>query len=462
MPTPALLVTIPILAAAIAYTIRRWSVATIIVGCLTLLLLVVAVFATDSVGGSQQMAIDSFWRNSWGLFGRTLILTDQIRTALLVVYTGFGLLFLLSTTFPQDSIFVPVSLGVLAPLAGLLMVQPSTLGVAMLLSAAGLMAVLIQGERTDSTAAAIRYLALVAIAVPLLLIAGWMTSVGQLRFLSATIILLSISILILLVAFPFLFWVPEAVDDSGSLVPVIVFGLVTLLVAVFIVTLLVVNPVIYANAQFLSILRVSGTVTIFIAGILVLTTRTAGRLLSYLLLLDVGATVIALSNGGRTALETLLLFILLRSVSLLLAGAGLDRIRKIIVLSPAGDKQLADYRGLARRSPLGLALFVFGGLSLAGFPLTPGFAGRWMVINSPAEFVESSTIIFVLSAAVGIIGILRLLRVSLKPASETDVTTSKETKVLRIIEGLLLGAGLIVTIFPRILAVVSRSLANPF
>jgi len=462
MPIPSLLVAIPVLAAAIAFVIRRWSLATIIMGCLTVLVLVGALFATDTVDGSQQVLSDSFWRNSWDVFGRSLIMTDQIRTALLTVYTAFGLLFLLSITLPQDSIFVPVSLGVLAPLAGLLVLLPGTIGAAMLLIAASLLAVLIQGERTGSTATAIRYLALIALAVPPLLIAGWMTSVGQLQFLSTTIILLSISILILLVAFPFLFWVPAAVDNSGSLVPVIVFGLATLLIAVFIVTLLVVNPVIYANAQFLLILRVSGTVSIIIGGLLVLTARTAGRLLAYLLLLDVGATVIALSNGGRSALEALLLFLLLRSVSLLLAGAGLDRIRNCIDPSHEGDEQLADYRGLARRTPMGITLFVFGGLSLAGFPLTPGFAGRWMVFNSPAEFSDLSTIIFGLSVVVGFIGILKLLRSSLKPARQTEATTIMDTTVQQFIEGLLLGAGVMLTIFPRVLIVISRTLANPF
>jgi formate hydrogenlyase subunit 3/multisubunit Na+/H+ antiporter MnhD subunit len=136
--------------------------------------------------------------------------------------------------------------------------------------------------------------------------------------------------------------------------------------------------------------------------------------------------------------------------------------RHSIGLSAVGDEQGTHYRGLARRTPLGLALFVFGGLSLAGFPLTPGFAGRWMVINSQAESSEISTIIFALSAAVGIIGIFRLLRGSLKPVSETDVTIVKETTVQQITEGLILGAGVILVIFPRILAVVSRTLANPF
>ncbi len=461
MPTPTLLIAIPIIAAAIAYVIRRWSLATIIVGCLTILFLFVVVLATESVGGSQQLASDNLWRSSWEFFGRSLILTDQIETALLAVYLGFGLLFMLSAIVPQNGMFIPVSLGVLAPLAGLLMVQPSSLGAAMLVIAASFLAVLIQGEGTDSTVAAMRYLALVALAVPLILIAGWMTSVGQLQFLSATIILLSISILVLLVAFPFLFWVPAAVDGSGSLVPVVVFGLATLLIAVFISILLVGNPVIYANAQFLMILRASGMVTMLIAGILVLIAKKAGRLLAYLLLLDVGATVIALGNGGRTALEGLLLLILLRSVSLLLAGIGLDRIRTS-ELSPAGDEQLFNYNGMARRSPLGLALFVFGGLSLSGFPLTPGFAGRWNVINSPAESGEISIIIFVLSAAVGIVGIFRLLRGSLNRASETDKFMSRETTVQRIVEGLLLSGGVIITIFPRILVVVSRALANPF
>ena len=175
-----------------------------------------------------------------------------------------------------------------------------------------------QGERAGSTLASWRHLSIYALAPPLLLVAGWMLEADQSQFLRTIPTLFSLAFIILLVGFPFHIWVAPTSTETDSLVLVIALGLVQLIVIFFCINLLQNNPIVLRNSQFSLFLRSSGIVTLVMASILVLTAPSLGKLIGYLIMMDIGATLYALALNSVGGLELGIELVLLRIVSLLL------------------------------------------------------------------------------------------------------------------------------------------------
>jgi NADH:ubiquinone oxidoreductase subunit 2 (subunit N) len=402
--------------------------------------------------------------DTWSLYGRSFTLTEQSQLLLLMVYVLMGAIFLLSVFLPQSAIFVPVSLAVLSPLSGALMVQPFVVGAVLLLIAAGALAVLIQGSRAGSTLAALRYLTLAALAMPLLLSAGWMLESDQFQFLNNVTLLILVAILLLTTSFPFQVWVAPVVGESTSLAPAVVFGVGQLLVVVFCLNLLIEQPFVYGNAQFQAVVSGSAAATLILAGLLAMTARSFGHLLGYLLLISIGAVGAVLASGGSGVVSVTLTLLILRIISLVVAGSGLAMVRVRTLSVEGGANQFEANRGLAWRAPIGMGLFVLGCLSLAGLPLTPGFAGTWPAVILIGEQSPWLAIILVLAIAAGAFGLLRrLIPLLARTDQESDLgAIMPESRSEKIVAVIILTLGAILAIFPQFIYTFSESLANLF
>src|SRR5690606_30711191 len=131
---------------------------------------------------------------------------------------------------PQGPDFAPAGLALLSPLAIALMWRPFVFGVAVLLVIAALAAVLAQSGRIGNTRAALRYLLMTVLAVPLFLLAGWMLESQGGALLSTIWRLLLVGFLILLASFPFHIWVRPLISEAAPLAAAYLFGPVQLAV----------------------------------------------------------------------------------------------------------------------------------------------------------------------------------------------------------------------------------------
>jgi len=461
MAIPFLLLAGPIVLALILLPLRRWPQVASLAGAAAawLLAIIVAGQELDPLASGGMLAGDT-----WSLYGRSFTLTEQSQLLLLTVYVLMGAIFLLSTFLPQSTIFVPVSLAVLSPLSGALMVQPFVVGAVLLLIAAGGQALLIQGSRAGSTLAALRYLTLAALAMPLLLSAGWMLDGDQFQFLNNVTLLILVAILLLTASFPFQVWVAPVVGESTSLAPTVVFGVGQLLVVVFCLNLLIEQPFVYGNVQFQAVVSGSAAVTLILAGLLAMTARSFGHLLGYLLLLSIGAVGAVLGSGGSAVVSVTLTLLILRIISLVIAGSGLAMVRVRTLSVEGGVNQFEVNRGLAWRAPLGMGLFVFGCLSLAGLPLTPGFAGTWPAVVLIGEQSPWLAVILILAIAAGAFGLLRrLIPLLARPDQESDFGADlPEGKSEKVVAVVILVLGAILAFFTQLIHTFSESLANLF
>jgi NADH:ubiquinone oxidoreductase subunit 2 (subunit N) len=99
-----------------------------------------------------------------------------------------------------------------------------------------------------------------------------------------------------------------------------------------------------------------------------------------------------------------------------------------------------------------VALFIYGTMSLAGLPLTPGFAGRWGVITLVAAQSPWLAALLLLAAASSLFGLWRALGAALAPAEEDVPPLPRRDALLA--QGIAvtaLAGGLLLALFPQIL-----------
>jgi formate hydrogenlyase subunit 3/multisubunit Na+/H+ antiporter MnhD subunit len=344
------------------------------------------------------------------------------------------------------------------------MVEEFVFGAVWLLIAAGGLAVLIQGSGAGSTLAALRFLSLTAIALPLLLSVVWMDESDQFRFLDSITLLNAVALLLLTATFPFQIWIAPVVRESSSLTPSIVYGVGQLLVVVFSLNLLIDQPFVYGSAQFQTILRLSAGATLILGAVLTVTARSFGQQLGYLLLISIGAVVAVIGSGAVTSVEVTLSLLFLRVIGLVLAGAGLTMIRKRARVVEGEANQFTANKGLAWTTPFGMGLFVFGCLSLAGMPLTPGFAGVWPAVLAVGKLSPWLAVVLVFSIAGGAFGVLRRLIPLLSRSDESagERAVPSETRKEQIASGAILVVGAIVALFPGLVLTFTSELAGLF
>jgi NADH:ubiquinone oxidoreductase subunit 2 (subunit N) len=382
-------------------------------------------------------------------FGRPLVMTEGIRSLFLLLFAALSILFLLSMLKPQGQHFVPASLAALAPLAGALMVRPFAFGAPLLLLAMAILVAAIQAERVTSTGAALRFLLISVLAIPLFQIAGWMLSGEQLSLLQPASILILIASITLLAGFPFHIWVTPVVVEASAMATVFIFGLVQLVVMVFISGLISASPSVQRAPIFLSTIRASGAATMLIAALLTVTANDLRRWLAAFLLLDMGTTLLTLSIGGSDGMRLFLTMQLARVIALLMVAVGLT------LIAGNGDALFSSLSGRGRQRPLGLGMLVLGCASLLGLPLTVGFPGRWEMILVAQQGAHPPWLPYhlLLAMIVGSAGLLRGIASCLAPSDEDAESAVGRRTWLQ-------GVALLLALFGGWLAINPQHLSN--
>jgi multicomponent K+:H+ antiporter subunit A len=123
-------------------------------------------------------------------------------------------------------------------------------------------------------------------------------------------------------------------------------------------------------------LRAAGEILLVFGGLAALAQPTLTSLLAYSLLSDFGVSLLGVGLGTPQGFQLALGTSAARVVSLAVAAIGAS------VLARATNRlDRRTLEGSARRQPLAAACVVLGVLGLAGFPLTPGFPGRWALLT---------------------------------------------------------------------------------
>ncbi|NPV55874.1 MAG: NADH-quinone oxidoreductase subunit N [Anaerolineae bacterium] len=212
-------------------------------------------------------------------------------------------------------------------------------------------------------------------------------------------------------AVPMHFWAPDVYE--GAPAPVAGFLSTASKAAGFAVLMRVLAVAFPALTGIWStLLAVLAVATMLVGNLLALPQRNIKRLLAYSSIAQAGYILIGLATGSVDGANAIMYYLMAYLVTNLAAFGVVE-----VASRSLGSDQLADYRGLGRRSPgLGVALLLVL-LSLGGIPPFAGFFGKFLVF---AAAVQNNLIwlvvIGVLNTVVGLYYYLRLLQLIYEPA----------------------------------------------
>ena len=449
-----LLIVGPLLASLLALLLGRWPRARTVVGVAAAFILA-GWIASLSLDKGPSGAGWLFHGDTWLLLGRPFTITSQLQHLFVFLWIGLGILFLLALFSPQDPAFIPAALAAFSPLAAALLVQLLSFGSVFLIMAVALLAMTYKPQRAEKTYGALRYLLFFVLTLPLLLFVGWLFASQQATFFAPLVIRVTVlAIALLLAGFPFYMWVYPVIAEAPFLIPALIFGLAQTAVITFIFSLLHANPWLQHDPQFQLWLRWSGTGTVLVATLLILTAAQWRFLFGHLLLFNMGMAILTLTLPAADAWEVAILAHVTRFIALVMAGGALSLLQRHQL-----DPTIANNRGLGRQSPLGLALLAYAFFSLLGTPLTAGFFAQWAIITGVGHEANIwLSILLVLSLTASIYAVLRRLIIPFDSVQkERERLESKDPRWMNYFIAILLFFSVLLAFIPQpILATVSR------
>ncbi len=458
--------------AVVLQLLRRWTglmawLAVVITGGMSLFIALVPLGRRLSLGPVTVSLGDPL-----NLFGRLLIIEPVDRLPIMFIGTTAALIFVIAWRLLPHSNFFPVGLAIVALLAGSLMVEQVVFAALMIEMAAVLTVFPLHEpvERADGRRyggrikGGLQYLVYATLALPGLMVTQLLLEQfaifpADLQLLRTATILLSLSLALLLGAVPFQSWLSSVATDGSP--PVVTFLFTINVGTVWFLLLAYLETYRWLSVQtaFGSLFTSVGLLMMVIGGALAASQRRLGRLVGYATLVDNGAMFVAIGTGQVAGLSLTLIILMARPLALGLMTLGLDGLRRLGKGSDAID-QLA---GAAWRAPWRTLAFMVGGVAMAGFPLSPGFAARWGLYRLMAEASLFQAVLALVGSSGVMMGLISAVRALLTPGSGSDRGAAlTEDRVVVILIFVLLGCTLALGLFPQPLSQVALQMAQGF
>jgi len=265
---------------------------------------------------------------------------------------------------------------------------------------------------------ALRYLALVSIGVPFILMAGWQIEMYQgspddNMLLVQAAWMLGAGLLILLAVVPFHSWIPVVARHSPPIVTAFMIGVVQAAMFFFLIDVLVQFDWLRNNIQFFLALRIGGMLMIVMGGVFVISQRSFGSLMGYSALIDWGCTLVAIGLRLPNAVGIAAMIICVRVITLIVWGFGAG-----IILGKS--KSAEAVREQIQRNPFATVSMLVGGLSLAAMPFTAGFPARWALLQMLNSIHPNYAIVLLVSGLCAWVGYVRIIAETIDLSSMID------------------------------------------
>jgi len=217
-------------------------------------------------------------------------------------------------------------------------------------------------------------------------------------FAQVALILMFVGLAFKLSVAPFQIWAPDVYQ--GAPAPVTAFMSVGPKAAAFAILLRVFLGSFSAASSFTFwILWISAALSMCVGNLAALRQTNIKRMLAYSSIAHAGYILVGVTAGGSRGISAVLYYL----VAYALMNVGVFIL--IAYLAGAGERlvQIEDYNGLAAERPLLAATFTVFFLSLAGFPTTAGFLGKFYIFRaSMHSHLVGLTILALLNSVVSV------------------------------------------------------------
>jgi len=460
LSAPVLWVIVPILAAIILWFFRKNRDVSFLgaIGLTGALTILAALLPIDRLVSFSFFSANL--SSSFSLLGRNLILVDAERSFLILAYAMLTIWLTMAWLGRTRRIFAPISIILVALMIAAIAVQPFFYS-ALIIEVAVLLSILIlYRPGQESTRGVLRYLIFQTLAVPCVLMIGWLTEVAgnnptDPALVNLMILLIGLGFAFWLAVFPFYTWLPMLSEESDPIAGGFILGMLPTFI-LFLLLNFIDGFIWLRDPTFVfSIYRIAGIIMVATGGIWAAFQTKLSRLFSYAVIIENGFALIGLSLRSQTGLEFFTLSMFPRMLAFAIWAYTLERIDHQKM-----EATLEGVKGLFRKTPwISLGLFT-SMASLAGIPLFAAFPFRLILIQALAEQGGS----FVVWIFIGILGFLIATfrfgaKIFQKPEIQEKPWEGRYSSILMLIAIVSL---LLIGIFPKFFLAGTNHLLNTF
>ena len=443
MTAPLVWILIPAILSVVMFGLIRWQILVTILGTICAFVLAITAWLLPVKEQFLLGPLTINFSDTWSVLGRRFVLGAADRPSLVILYLATAFFFGAAYIAHTNRFFVPVGLAMVSLLTAALAVEPF-LYAALLIEMAVLVSVpLLTPPDSQVGKGILRYITLLSLGMPFILLAGWMlsgieTEVMNEPLLLRASLLIGLGFSLQLAIFPFHSWIPMLGKESHPYAAAFIFtmipGAITLIVLGFLEQL----PLFSAIPDVQLVLRVMGVTMVVFAGLWAAFQNNLGSMLGYAAILEIGFSLILLSllaeNFVSEGLGVFYAMLFPRGL-----GLGLWALALALLRTRTESLDLQDIEGAGRILPVTTGALVLAQFSLAGLPLLASFPIRLPIWGDLSQ-VSPAITIWTLVGCLGLLfGGMRTLAM-LVIGSEEQVWKVSETRgeILFLVAGMML------------------------
>ncbi|RJP46292.1 MAG: hypothetical protein C4583_19135 [Anaerolineaceae bacterium] len=447
MNAPILWIFLPLALGGFLLLFRHERVLTILGGTSVLVLSLLAMLIPIDVAlGSDAFSFKL--AGSLNVLGRSFVLETADGPLLAILYGLAAMWFFGAESLGLARRLIPLGLAILSLLVAAIAVRPFLFAAVFIEIAVLLSVPMLLPPSQRPGRGILRYLIFQTLAVPFILLAGWLltgleTSPGDVTLTIQSTAMLALGFAFLLAVFPFYTWIPMLMEESPPYLVGFLLWLLPQTTALFAMGFLDRYPFLRLSTELLDALRAAGLLMVISAGLWAMFQRHLGRLMGYAAVAETGFLLIALSLGTANGIQLVFLQIIPRGLGLAVWALSLSTIQ-----SHTDTPRFSNVQGMARILPFASAGVVFANLSVAGFPLLAGFPVRMALLESLARQSLGLTLWLALGLLGLTVGAVRTLAVTTLSEAEAG-WSSRETRTQFVLIALGVLALIVLGFFPQ-------------
>lgn len=337
--------------------------------------------------GGLSFKLEPFFQ----VLGRALVLDGATQPMVGFLYLTGCFLLLPSWLAGGSRYFPTLAVVMLAVTAAALMAVPFLYAAIFIEFSAIGGGLILVSRRTPQNLGALRLLTLYTLALLIILITGAILDQGNITSATTevaerTTLLFIFGVAVLILVPPFHIWFVNASQEANPYALAFVVLILQSAALFLLFRFLDAYPWLRESTLAFQAIRVGGVLCLLVGVLFAASQRDLRKVLAYMIVADIGFTMFAIASSTPTGFRLALGMTASRTVSLGVFSLGLSMLELNGTRSPA-EKASSQPAGLTR-------LFVLAGmLSLAGFPLTAGFPGRWSLLtvllgaNTPSTYL---------------------------------------------------------------------------
>ena len=383
--TAAIWILFPTLMTTLALLLRRWRWVSWGMTLFTAAVLTWLAFFMPMQGSFQLLFLKITLQDTALFFGREFVLGESERMMLALLDGSLAFWLVPIPLIRGTKQFPALGLGLVSIFTAVIAIRPFLFAALLIECAVLLCFPLLIPIGSQANRGLLRWLSQVSLSLPCILYSGWALSRVELastapQMIIRAALLMGVGFIFLLGVFPFHSFLPMMLTSLPPYITTYVLFLYTTFVSLFGIALINQFPWLKESPAVHIIIAAVGSFMIMLSGLLGSTQNHYGRLLSYVLLSEIGYSLLAIGVSFEVGLGAFYTLLIPRILALGMMALSLEELKSYRMDLTAGSLEgAAQY---APWSSLGLSLAFFSTIGLPPLAAYPSRLLLWEILGS--------------------------------------------------------------------------------